>query len=74
MKTEEILREIAALSPEDRVIVVDSILRDLNPPDPEVDAQWAAIVRRRLGECRLGDVAAIPGREVFEGVWIRYSQ
>lgn len=50
-------------------MVVDSLLRSLNPPESELDKKWAAVGRRRLAEIRSGAVAAVPGEQVFAKIW-----
>jgi hypothetical protein len=61
----DIIQEAAELPVEERVIVVDSILRTLNPPNPEVDKEWATVARRRLEELRSGRIRPVPGDHVF---------
>jgi len=46
----------------------------LNPPQSEVDAQWAAEAKNRLSELRSGKVEAVPGEAVFERVWERFKR
>ena len=65
MSTDDIIQEAQALPANERAIVVDSLLRSLNPPDPEIDTQWMAVARERLAELRSGDVQGVPGEEVF---------
>ena len=65
MSTDEIIEEARALPPNERVAVVDSILRSLNPPDPGIDEQWIAVARERLAAYRSGDAQAVPGEEVI---------
>ena len=36
-KTEDIIQEAASLPVEERIIVVDSLLRTLNIPNPDID-------------------------------------
>lgn len=61
----EIIQEAAYLPVEERVMVVDSLLRTLNPPDTGIEREWATVAKRRLAELRSGRVKAIPGDEVF---------
>ena len=61
----EIVKEAESLPVEERAIVVDSLLRTLNPPDSEVDRRWAMVAKRRLTELRIGQVQPVPDDEVF---------
>ena len=72
--TKDIMEEAAALPVEDRVFIVDSLLRTLNTPDPDMDEVWAGIARRRLEELRSGRVKAVSGEEVFAEVRERFSR
>jgi hypothetical protein len=55
-------------------MVVDSLLRSLNPPEAELDKRWAAVAKRRLEQLRSGEVKAVPGEEVFQRIWNRFSK
>jgi putative addiction module component (TIGR02574 family) len=63
--TKEIIQEAAALPVEERIIVVDSLLRTLNIPDPDIDIEWIGVAKRRLAELRSGRVNPVPGDQVF---------
>jgi hypothetical protein len=63
--TREIIQEATALPVQERVIVIDSLLRSLNVPDRETDRQWSAVAQRRLAELRGGRVRAVLGDHVF---------
>ena len=54
-------------------MVVDLILKSLNPPESDIDERWAAVARQRLKELRSGEVEAIPGDDVFQKMWKRFS-
>ena len=69
MKIKEIIEEIVSLPVEKRALVVDSLLRSLNSPEPEIDVEWAKESARRLEELRSGKVRSIPGDEVFSKVF-----
>ena len=73
MKTKDLIAEVISLPVEDRAMVVDSILRSLNPPDSDIDRKWADIAKRRIAELRSGKVEAVPGVEVFSKIWKRFS-
>lgn len=70
----EIIMEAASLPVEERALVIDSLLRTLNPPIAEIDAEWAKVARRRLAEMRSGQVKAIPGNEVFAKIQERFEK
>ena len=71
--TAEIIHEAESLPVEERTVVVDSLLRSLNPPYPEIDRKWAAVAKRRLEELRSGRVKPIPGEEVFAKIRQRFA-
>jgi putative addiction module component (TIGR02574 family) len=72
--TKDIIQEAAALPVEERVIVVDSILRTLNPPNPDIDKEWVAVAKRRLAELRSGRVRPVPGDHVFARIRERFAR
>ncbi|OGV60763.1 MAG: addiction module protein [Lentisphaerae bacterium RIFOXYA12_FULL_48_11] len=72
--TKEIIEEATALPIESRTAVVDSLLRSLNMPDPEIDRAWLDVAKRRLAEIRSGHVAPVPGDQVFAKVRERFAQ
>lgn len=53
------LKEIANYPVEDRIMMADAIIESLNGSNPEIDAAWNAVSRRRLGELRTGKVKGI---------------
>lgn len=61
----EIIAEAECLPVEERIMVIDSLLRTINAPLAEVEADWARVAGRRLAELRSGEVKAVPGDEVF---------
>lgn len=73
MAIQELIAEAISLPVEERAILADTILRSLNPPDSDMDLRWLAVARRRLAELRSGQVAAVPGDEVFMKIWKRFS-
>ena len=70
----EIIEEAESLPVEERVIVIDSLLKTLNPPIPEIDLEWAEVAKRRLAEFRSGSVKAIPGKDVFARIGERFEK
>ena len=73
MKTKDLIAKAISLPVEERAMVVDSILKSLNPTESDIDKKWAAVAKQRLQELRSGEVEAIPGDEVFKRIWKRFS-
>jgi putative addiction module component (TIGR02574 family) len=69
----ELIEEVISLPVEERAIVADSILRSLNPPEPEIDHKWAQVAERRLAELRSGEVKPVAGEQVSARVWKRFE-
>lgn len=63
--TQELFEQAESLPVEDRAMLVDSLLRTLNQPDPAIDREWAAVAEKRLQELRDGKVEPIPAEDVF---------
>ena len=61
----EIIQEAESLPVEERAMVIDSLLRTLNPPSAEIDAEWTVVAKRRIAELRSGRVKAVPGEDVL---------
>ena len=74
LSAKEIIKEAQSLPVEERAIVVDSLLRTLNTPDPEIDREWVAVSKRRLVELRSGSVKPVPGEEVFARARERFGK
>lgn len=74
MNTKDLIDEAVSLPVEERVLVVDSLLRSLNQPESEIDRKWAAVAQRRLAEMRSGAVDAVSGEKVFERIWHRFDK
>jgi hypothetical protein len=70
----EIIEEAESLPVEERVIVIDSLLRTINPPLADVDVEWMNVARRRLAELRSGQVKAVPGNDVFAEIRNRFEK
>ncbi|MBI4699145.1 MAG: addiction module protein [Nitrospirae bacterium] len=70
----EIIQEAEALPVEERAIVIDSLLRTLNPSVTEIDNEWVKVAKRRLAELRSGSVKAVPGDVVFAKIQKRFER
>ncbi|MCF6154543.1 MAG: addiction module protein [Candidatus Brocadia sp.] len=74
MKTKDLIAEAISLPVEERVMVIDSLLKSLNPPESEINKKWAAVAKRRLEELRSGKVKAVSDEEVFKKILNRFSK
>lgn len=70
----EIIKEAESLPVEERAMVIDSLLRSLNPPSIEIDKEWVKVAKRRRAELRSGKVKPIPGNEVFGKIRERFEK
>lgn len=73
MKTKDLIAEAVDLPIEERAMVVDSILKSLNPPESDIDKKWVTVAKQRLKELRSGEVEAVSGDDVFQKMWKRFS-
>ncbi len=73
MKTKDLIAEVTSLPVEERAIIVDSILKSLNPPESEIDRKWKEVAIRRVQEIRSGNAELIPGDEVFRKIQKRFQ-
>ena len=65
MSNAELLQEALQLNPQERYIVVESLLKSLDIPDESVDTIWANEAENRLQNYRDNKVQTIPFEEVF---------
>jgi putative addiction module component (TIGR02574 family) len=68
-KTQDLIDEAISLPIEERALLVDSLLRSMNPLDEKNEKKWAAEAKRRLEELRAGEIAPVSGEEVFKKIW-----
>lgn len=65
-RVEKLASEIATLSDVEKLHVLDTILSDLDKPDPAVDRVWAEEARRRWAAYKSGRVGTVSYQEVME--------
>jgi putative addiction module component (TIGR02574 family) len=70
----EIIQEAESLPVEERAMIIDSLLRTLNPPDADAEQEWLQVARRRLAELRSGRVNPVAGEEVFARIRERFAK
>ena len=65
MSNTQILEEALQLNPQERYIVVESLLKSLDKPDESVDTVWADEAEKRLKNYRNNKIQTISFEEVF---------
>ncbi len=65
MSNAQILQEALQHNPQERYIVVESLLQSLDKPDDSIDDVWADEAEKRLQNYRDNKVQIIPFEEVF---------
>ncbi len=73
-KTQNLIDEAISLPIEKRALLVDSLLKSMNPINKENDQKWALEAKRRLEELSSGKVKPVPGGEAFEKIWQRFEK
>ncbi len=74
MKTKDLISEALSLPVEERAQIAESLLKSMNPPEEVIDKKWGQIARKRLSELRSEEIKGIPGEEVFDKIWKRYTK
>lgn len=68
-----IIQEVDSLPVEERILIVDTLLRTLNAPDPDIDRKWATLAERRLRDLHSGQVKPVSGEEVFARIQEKFA-
>jgi putative addiction module component (TIGR02574 family) len=73
-KTQDLIDKAISLPIEERALLVDTLLRSMNPADKINDKKWALLAVKRLEELKTGQVKGVPGEEVFQKLWNRFEK
>lgn len=65
MESQEILKEVLSLKPQDRFLIVEGILNSLDRPDKDIDEIWGNEAMARLQAYRTGKLKGFPMSEIF---------
>ena len=66
MNSKKILGQALSLKPEDRFIIIESLLKSLDEPDLKIEEIWADEAEKRLKAYREGRLEGIPMEEIFK--------
>ncbi|RJQ51336.1 MAG: addiction module protein [Nitrospiraceae bacterium] len=62
----ELAEKIKSLPDTDKIELVDSILTQLDKPDPEIDRIWADEARKRWQAYKAGKLETVPYEQVMD--------
>lgn len=65
MSNREILEQAMVLKPEERLMIVEGLLKSLDEPDRKIDEIWAEEAEKRLKAYREGRLEGIPMEEIL---------
>lgn len=74
MRLQDLIDEASALPVDERALVVESLLKSLNPIEASIDEKWVEVAKSRLGELDSGRVNPVPGDEVFRKIRSRLQK
>ena len=74
MTTKQLITEAISLPVEERALIVDSLLKSLNPTESDNENAWVKKAQFGLQELRSGKVTAVSGDEVINSLWNRFHQ
>lgn len=74
MRLQDLIDEASALPVDERALVVESLLKSLNPIEASIDEKWTEVAESRLGELDSGKVNPVPGDEVFRKIRSRLQK
>ncbi|MCP5004304.1 MAG: addiction module protein [Planctomycetes bacterium] len=66
MSSKEILEQAMALKPDERFLIIESLLKSLDEPDCKIDEIWAKEAEKRLKAYKDGSLEGIPMEEIFK--------
>ena len=66
MNNVEILQEALRLNPQERYMVIESLLESLDKPDQEIDNIWANEAEKRLQNYTKNKTETIPFNKIFD--------
>lgn len=66
MSNKEIIESALKLSPPEKLLIVESILRSLDEPDKEIENVWIEEAEKRLKAYRDGKLKGIPMEDIFK--------
>lgn len=64
-KKNELLKELLVLSPQEKALIIDELLKSLDKPDAEIDKLWKQESEARIDAYEKGQLKSESAEEVF---------
>lgn len=74
MRTKDLITEANSLPIDEKVILVDSLLKSFNNPVSGVDQEWTRLAKKRLSDLYSKKIKFIPGDLVFSRIQKKFSK
>jgi putative addiction module component (TIGR02574 family) len=74
MRLQDLIDEASALPVDERALVLESLLKSLNPIEVSIDEKWAEVAKSRLEELESGNANPVPGDDVFRRIRSRLKK
>ncbi len=65
MGTNEIIKEAINLKPQEKYLIIESLILSLNEPNKEIEKLWIEESQKRLEEYKNGNLETLSFEEVF---------
>jgi putative addiction module component (TIGR02574 family) len=65
MGTNEIIQEAINLKPQEKYLIIESLILSLNEPDKDIEKIWIEESQKRLDEYKDGNLKTLSFEEVF---------
>ncbi len=65
MGTNEIIQEAINLKPQEKYLIIESLILSLNEPDKDIEKIWIEESQKRLEEYKEGNLKTLSFEEVF---------
>ena len=73
LKEQELFDEINSLPLDIKTKIVDTILKEINPINSEIDSLWIEEVHKRKREIESGEVRLVDGDVVFQKISEKFN-
>ena len=65
MGTNEIIQEAINLKPQEKYLIIESLILSLNEPDKDIEKIWIEESQKRLDEYKKGNLKTLSFEEAF---------